>query len=131
MKDIENRQDIELLVNTFYDRVRKDELIGHIFNDTIGDDWSHHMPIMYDFWGMVLFNTPGYVGNAVRKHVALDRSKPLSKEHFDHWLQLWNETVDALFAGEIADLAKNKAMLMANMIHMKVEMGRNGFETLN
>lgn len=131
MNDITNRTDIEQLINTFYDRVRKDEVIGYIFNTAIGNDWSHHLPIMYQFWDMVLFSAPGYAGSPVRKHTDLDKRMPIEKRHFDRWLELWNETIDSLFAGEIADMAKNKASLMANLIHMKVEMSREGFETLN
>lgn len=131
MKDIENIEDIQLLVNTFYEKVKVDKVIGYIFIKTIGDDWSHHLPIMYNFWNMVLFNTSGYMGNPVKKHVDLDKKTTLNKEHFDHWLVLWKETVDRLFAGEIAEIAKNKASIMANLMNMKIEMSRLGFETLN
>ncbi len=126
MNDIQGRADIELLINSFYDKVKKDDKIGFIFNEIIGDDWSHHLPIMYAFWDMVLFTTPGYAGNPTRKHVDLSRKIPLHKEHFDRWLELWNETVDALFAGEKADEAKNRAMLMANLINMKTDMAADG-----
>jgi hemoglobin len=125
-KDIKNRQDIELLINSFYDKVRQDKTIGFIFNDTIGADWSHHLPKMHQFWDMVLFSTPGYAGNPTNVHVALNKHIPLMKEHFDRWLELWNETVDALFAGENADQAKNRAMLMSNLIHIKVQMSKDG-----
>ena len=124
--DIRDKSDIELLVNSFYDRVKKDALIGFIFNNTIGPDWSHHLPIMYHFWNMVLFSAPGYAGSPVKKHVDLDKNIRLEKEHFERWQQLWDGTVDELFAGEIADMAKNKASLMANLISIKVEMGRTG-----
>lgn len=131
MKDLENKKDIELLINTFYDKVRKDEALGPIFDKIIGDNWGHHLPIMYNFWNMVLFSAPGYAGNPVRKHVEVDKRIPLEKEHFDRWLQLWNENIDKLFAGEYADMAKNKASLMANLIHMKVDMSRGGMDILD
>jgi hemoglobin len=124
--DIANRQDVELLVNTFYDHVRKDARIGYIFNETIGDDWSHHLPRMYSFWEMVLLGQSGYTGNPVRTHLELDKKMPLEKAHFDAWLELWATTIDSLFAGEIADLAKNRGMLMANLINMKIDMGKSG-----
>jgi len=124
--DITNKADIEVLINFFYDKVKKDEKIGFIFNKIIGSDWSHHLPLMYDFWNMVLFSQPGYAGNPTRKHVEIDKKIPLQKEHFDRWLELWNETVDNLFIGEIANEAKNRASLMANLISIKVEMGRDG-----
>jgi hemoglobin len=124
-RDLENKSDIEVLINSFYDRVKKDDTIGYIFNETIGADWSHHLPRMYDFWNMVLFSKPGYAGNPTRAHVDLDKKTPLKKEHFDRWVVLWNETVDSLYSGKIADLAKNRASLMANLISMKVEMSHD------
>src|SRR5579871_4771245 len=106
-KDIENAEDIELLVNSFYNQVKADGVIGYIFNETIGADWSHHLPIMYRFWNSVLFGKLGYSGHPVNKHVELSRKIPLHQEHFNRWLQMWNETVDSLFEGDIAALAKN------------------------
>lgn len=131
MNDIATKDDIQLLIDSFYAVARQDELLGPIFNTIIGDDWSHHLPKMYDFWNMVIFATPGYTGQPVKTHVDVDKRMPMNQEHFDRWLSLWTATVDRLFAGEYADIAKNKAGLMANMIHIKVEMGRKGFETLN
>jgi hemoglobin len=125
-KDIENKTDIEILVNTFYDKVKQDDKIGFIFNQIIGPDWSHHLPVMYHFWNMVLFSQPGYGGNPTRVHVGVDKKIQLQKAHFDRWLELWNSTVDNLYEGEHASEAKNRAMLMANLINMKVEMGRDG-----
>jgi hemoglobin len=54
-KDIADRKDIEQLINSFYDKVRADELIGYIFNDVANVDWPHHMPVMYDFWEGIIF----------------------------------------------------------------------------
>jgi hemoglobin len=125
-KDIEARDDIELLVNTFYDKVKKDNVIGIIFNTIIGDDWSHHLPTMYRFWNTILLNQPGYTGNAVKKHTDVDKQMPLQKEHFERWLKLWTETIDSLFEGERAAEAKNRANLMAYLIEMKVTSARLG-----
>lgn len=125
-KDIETRADIELLINTFYEAVKEDEKIGFIFTEIIGADWSHHLPVMYSFWESVLLSKPGYVGNPIKKHIDLDKKIPLEQSHFDRWLQLWNETVDDLYEGEIAALAENRATLMANLIHMKVNMAKGG-----
>ena len=131
MNDITTKEDIQNLVDSFYAVARQDDLLGPIFNTIIGDDWSHHLPTMYSFWSMVIFAEPGYAGHPVKKHVDADKRMPMNKEHFDRWLELWTATVDRLFAGEHAEIAKKKAALMANMIHIKVEMGRKGFETLN
>ncbi len=131
MDDIRNKADIQVLINTFYDRVKADELLGPIFANVIGSDWSHHLPVMYNFWNMVLFSEPGYAGSPVKKHVDIDKRNALNSEHFEKWLMLWNETIDSLYEGEYADMAKNKASLMANLISMKVDMSRDGLDILN
>ncbi len=48
-KDIANRADIQLLVDTFYNKVKADETIGYLFNDVANVNWEHHLPRMYDF----------------------------------------------------------------------------------
>lgn len=126
MNDIQAREDIELLVNTFYDRVKQDETIGFIFHQVIGEDWSHHLPIMYAFWETVIFQKAGYTGNPVKKHIDIDQQIPLKEEHYARWVALWTETVDDLFAGANADEIKNRAALMMNLISIKVQMARQG-----
>jgi hemoglobin len=124
--DIKSAEDIKILVDSFYDKVKQDEVIGFIFNEIIGSDWSHHLPIMYRFWNTVLLNVQGYLGNPIAKHIELDKRIPLQEEHYNRWLQLWEETVDTLFAGEIADNAKEKARLMLQLIATKVNLARDG-----
>lgn len=126
MEDIRSREDIEMLVNSFYDKVRKDDVIGYIFQQIIGDDWSHHLPIMYSFWETVLLNKAGYSGNPVKKHIEIDKKVPLQQEHYERWLQLWHETLDNLFAGEVAETAKIRAGAMMQLIDMKVQWAREG-----
>jgi hemoglobin len=125
-RDIGNKEDIVLLINAFYDRVKADDVIGHIFNRIIGDDWSEHLPIMYQFWETVLFAKAGYTGNPVKKHIDIDRKIQLQPEHFQRWLSLWNVTVDSLYAGEVANDAKSRANNMVHLISMKVNMARDG-----
>ena len=55
--DIQNRDDIQRLIDQFYQKVLKDEVIGHVFTDTIEFIWDRHIPVMYDFWESVLFHT--------------------------------------------------------------------------
>ena len=53
-KDLENRDDVGRLVRTFYARVRKDEVLGPIFNGII-TDWETHLEKLTDFWNGNLF----------------------------------------------------------------------------
>ena len=126
LTDITTKEDIERLVNTFYGRVRADELLGPIFNSVIGDHWETHLPKMYAFWGMSLFGEGGYRGNAVQKHVEIDKHFTLEQLHFDRWISLWREMIDSLYAGPVAEDAKKKANLMLQLIQIKVAAGRTG-----
>ena len=79
MMDITSRADIILLVDSFYDKVRADALLGPVFMNAIGTDWSHHLPIMYNFWETLLLGEMSYQGNPFKKHIPL----PIQAEHFD------------------------------------------------
>lgn len=119
--DINTRADIELLVNTFYKKVLADELIGYIFNDVANINLDVHMPKMYDFWANTLFHQTVYKGNPMQIHIHLNAKEPLQKVHFDRWLALFNETVEELFEGDIAELAKTRALSIATMIQIKIQ----------
>lgn len=119
-KDIENRGDIILLVNTFYDRVKQNELLDHVFTDVAKMDWDSHLPKMYDFWESIVFKNAVYSGNPMRVHKQLHFEKiGLTKEMFDQWLTLFNLTVDDLFEGANALEAKTRARSIATMISLK------------
>ena len=128
IKDIENRQDIERLVDSFYAQVRQDALIGPIFNRHIGDHWATHLPKIYGFWEAVLLGTVGYSGNLIQQHIAIDRQYGLSEEKFARWLNLWQRNLDARFSGPNADNARAKAGMMAQLMQLKItDAGKNGF----
>jgi hemoglobin len=121
MKDITTREDIKLLVDTFYGTVRKDELLGPIFNERIKDKWPEHFQKLYSFWQMVLLQEPSYQGRPFPPHANL----PIDSTHFQRWLEIFNSTVDALFAGEKANEAKWKAGNMAEVFRSKIEYFRS------
>jgi hemoglobin len=126
MREIETEEDIQLLVDSFYDKVKEDAVLGPVFNTIIGADWSHHLPVIYRFWSTVLLGGPGYSGNVVGRHIEIDRKMPLSEIHYQQWLQLWSETLDRLFTGEKAAEAKKRAGLMMQLISFKIDAARNG-----
>ncbi len=118
--DIKGRAEIETLVNTFYDRVRGDELLGFIFEKVAQTNWATHLPKMYAFWETVLFRSGGYTGNPIAAHAKLLPQTTMGREQFDRWLLLFRATVDDLFAGERADHIKHCAEDMANVIHSRI-----------
>ena len=118
MTDIQSRGDIERLVDTFYDGVRADELLGPIFNEMARVNWPEHLPKMYAFWEAVLFGVSGFKGNPLATHLTLARLTPLTAREFDRWVALFHQSVDALFAGPVAADAKRRAVhIAATMQH--------------
>ncbi|MEU1622409.1 group III truncated hemoglobin [Streptomyces sp. NPDC005722] len=102
-RDLVDRADVERLVTAFYRRAFADPL------EVARMDLDAHMPIMCDFWESVLFAAGRYRRNALAPHQALHRMTPLGPDHFGRWLALWGTTVDELFRGEKAELAKLQA----------------------
>lgn len=123
--DISTIDDIRLLVDNFYGKVRQDGHIGPIFNGVIGDRWLAHLEKMYRFWQTVLLEEHTYYGSPFPPHARM----PLEKDHFDTWLALWFETVDRLFEGPKAAEAKWRAGKMAEMFLSKIIYYRNNAET--
>ena len=119
-KDIETRNDIECLVNCFYEKVKADDVIGYIFNHIAHVNWEKHIPIMYDFWENALFYTGSYTGNPMELHKHLHRLMPLTREHFAQWNKLFTATVDELFEGEKAHLAKQRAISISTVMQIKI-----------
>ncbi len=119
-KDIENREDVKLLINRFYDKVKADPLIGFIFNDVMKVNWELHLPRMYDFWENTLFYIGGYTGNPMEIHRRLNQIVPLSAEHFQQWTNLFTSTVDEIFSGEKAELAKQRALSISTVMQIKI-----------
>ncbi|WP_312398372.1 group III truncated hemoglobin [Chryseobacterium sp.] len=118
--DIKNILDVRLLVDSFYNKVRKDPKIGKLFNDKI-QDWDTHLEKMYRFWQTVLLNEHTYQGSPFPLHAPLQ----IEKNHFDRWTFLWNETVDRYFEGIIANEAKWRGDKMATMFLSKIEYFKN------
>lgn len=115
-KDIETREDIDLLMRAFYSRAMSDEVIGYIFTDVAKLDLDHHLPIISDFWESLLFGTGAYQQhgrNPLMVHRDLHQKSPLLAKHFGRWLEIFGECVDGLFTGERADYAKMRAGAIA------------------
>lgn len=109
-KDIQNREDIIKLVDTFYEKVKGDSTIGYIFTDIAHVNWEIHLPRMYDFWENILFCSNNYDGNPMLVHKKLNQKTPINSSHFNRWNQMFQETVNSLFIGEKAEEIKNRAI---------------------
>jgi hemoglobin len=121
-RDIENADDIQLMVDTFYKKVLADETIGYIFKETI--NWETHMPLMYSFWGSMLLGEQTYRSNPMAKHIALDKRYPLDMAHFNRWLEIWEQNLDEHFAGPMKEQALTRAKNIASVMEYKVRRSR-------
>jgi hemoglobin len=119
-RDIEDRADCERLVRTFYARALDDPIIGYLFTDVARLDLESHVPQIASFWETILLGAQSYRGGAFRPHAALHMKSPLRAGHFERWLHLWRTTVDELFAGPRAELAKAHADRVAQAFHARL-----------
>lgn len=124
MKNLESREDIELLVNSFYDKVVQDETIGFFFKDIIKVNFQKHLPKMYSFWETILFGQMSYKGNPMAVHFPINQLEAMEKRHFEKWLELWKQTIEENFTGQNADMAITKSENIANLMAYKMEMAR-------
>ena len=83
-------------------------------------DWSHHIPVIVDFWETILLDNPMYKKNAMEVHYDLNKKVILKKDHFTSWLHLFTSTVDELYEGKIATLAKTRAKSIADVMLFKM-----------
>ena len=120
--DIQDRADCERLVRAFYGRALTDPVIGFIFVDVARLDLEEHVPRIASFWETILLGAQSYGGGAFRPHAVLNTKVRLRAGHFERWLWLWRTTVDELFAGERAELAKAHAERVARAFHARLQM---------
>jgi hemoglobin len=125
-KDIKNRQDVFLLVSKFYEKVRKDEVLGPFFNETI-KDWDAHLEHLTTFWESSLFLKTRFHGDPLEAHVKVDKAHDhsITELHFGLWLNLWFQTIDELFEGDYAENAKRRSRKMGTFLYLKIFEARN------
>ena len=93
---------VRAVVDTFYARARRDEVVGPVFNRVIADaDWPAHLDKITDFWSSMLLGTGRYMGRPMPRHIAIPE---LSDMHFQRWLTLFRMTVEELCPPAIAAL---------------------------
>jgi hemoglobin len=100
--DISSRDEIETLIRHFYSKLLKDEMISMHF---VSLDLEKHIPLIVSFWAFVLLDEAGYNRNVFEKHLHLG----LDMQQTKRWVHLFTESVDELFTGEKAELAKQRA----------------------
>ena len=110
MEDIKDRQDLIIIVDSFYNTVKTDETLGYIFDDVMHINWEKHLPKMYDFWENILFQTGSYSGRPFPVHLQVNEKQKLGDAEFNRWMQVFIDTVNSLYQGPNATTLKQKAM---------------------
>lgn len=127
MKDIQDKTDIQYLVETFYGTALADPLIGPVFKKA---DFvlEAHIPVMISFWETILFDVITYGGNPMLKHLELNRTAALEPGHFERWMMIWEETVNGKFEGPLAEKAVIRARSIAQLMSYKIQQagGKTG-----
>ena len=120
MKDIANRNDILLIMDSFYSKLLADKDISYIFTDVAKVNLKEHFPILIDFWHSMLFGSGTYGRNAMQPHIDLAAKSKLTKKHFEIWLGYLNQSIDELYEGKYAHAMKSRAQNIAGLMEYKV-----------
>lgn len=118
--DLCTEDEIVDLVHTFYASIRRDEVLGPIFNAHI-TDWDEHLAKLVDFWSSILRRTARFSGTPMPKHVALP---DLSAELFERWLDLFRQTTGALPNQAMAEQANGAAARIAQSLWFGYQIKR-------
>ncbi len=129
MKDIETRNDIQTLLESFYHKALADELISFFFTEVAPLHMETHMPLIVDFWETVVFGVAKYKGNVLQVHQHIHQLSAFKTEHFARWVVLFQQTVNELYAGSNAEMVKQRAESIATV--MRIKLLHSGIEQKN
>jgi hemoglobin len=114
-RDLDSPEEIAEMVRRFYQDVAQDDLLGPVFNDVAGVDWSEHLPKITAFWCRMLLGQHGYDGNPLAAHRRIHALEPFTAAHFVRWLELFHETLEMGWEGPQVDQAKALAARVARL----------------
>ncbi len=118
-----NENNLRHLIDTFYEKIRHDNLLGPVFLKAIDqNNWKEHLATMSDFWSAIMLGTRRYYGNPILKHKALPS---LNSSLFDRWLVLFEETASKIYTQDIAALYVDKSQHIAENLKRKLGIYEN------
>jgi hemoglobin len=120
MKDIENRQDLEVLLLAFYNSLLQDPAISYVFTEVAGINLREHLPHIVDFWEQSLFYSGSYRKNVMQIHLDLNSKERLTNIHFETWLTHFNSVTNLLFEGPNCEKIKTRAQSIATVMKIKI-----------
>ena len=120
-----SEESLKVLVDTFYARVRQDELIGPIFERAIVD-WPEHLDKLQSFWSSVMLTSGRYKGRPLPAHIK--HADAIDARAFGRWLAIWKDTTEELLDPASAAALQEKAGRIAESLALGIQFarGRNG-----
>jgi hemoglobin len=107
--------DIARVVDLFYARVRRDPVLGPLFDQAV-DDWPDHLVKLRAFWSSVMLTTGRYKGSPMAAH--LRHAAAIQPAMFDRWLELWRQTAREQLAGGDAEAVIARAERIAESLKL-------------
>jgi hemoglobin len=120
MIDISTREDLELLMRAFYEKLLHDDAINYVFTDVAKIDLVEHLPHIVSFWEQNM-NSGNYRNNVLKIHLDLNEKIQFTETHFNTWLSHLENTIDQHFAGENAEKMKTRALSIATIMRIKMQ----------
>lgn len=106
---------IAAVVDQFYARVRRDPVLGPVFNGAVAD-WDEHLQKLAAFWSSVMLRTGRYQGSPMAAHFRL--KELIAPAMFDRWLALWSEVTSELLPKEAARALQARAAMIAESLKL-------------
>ena len=123
-QDISSREDISLLVHTFYEKIHADPFMAPVFQMPT-EEFERHVQRTINFWENWLFQTGNYDGGMMWVHIQKHQEHPMTKKHFEHWLAWWFHSTHLLFEGPKATFVKEKALEIGNLMLNRLPQSTN------
>ncbi len=104
-----SEEEINVILSSFYERVRDDGQLGPVF--AVVEDWDEHITRLCEFWSSVMLTTGRYKGDPLSMHMV--HAEKIRPEMFARWLELWRTTTEELVAPPIAEEMQARARRIA------------------
>jgi hemoglobin len=119
-----NAENIAILVQRFYPKVLKDEILAPFFIEKLGEDieskaWKEHLALLTEFWKFVALGYENYEGSPLLPHFDISG---LSREAFVRWLEVFYSTLDSIYTEQASEYFKEKSQTIADNFMRKLSL---------
>jgi len=110
--------EIRRLIPAFYARVRRDPMLGPVFDGIIDDRWPAHIETVISFWLYVIRLDRSYnARNFIPAHI---KHATIRADLIPQWLALFRETAHDLCPADSATVLVDIAQRMASSLEISL-----------